>query len=92
MNDTVFAVGLLTLRLVRAQETLAQRNSMLEKVMSMQQTAASQTPAPASTRSSIEVQKDAWWLDARMKVRRRIPTAHYAPMGAAVEISAFHCH
>ena len=54
--------------MLRSQETLAKRNSMLEKVMSMQQAAPSQAPAPAATRSSIEAQKDAWWLDAQMKV------------------------
>jgi len=50
------------------QETLAQRNSMLEKLLSMQQAAASQKPTPTGTRSAIEAQKDAWWLDAQMKV------------------------
>ncbi len=78
--------------MVRPQETLAQRNIMLEKVMSMQQTAASQTPAPATTRSPIEVQKDAWWLDARMKVRRRIHTARDAPVGAAARVSPSYCN
>ncbi len=55
--------------MTRAQETLAQRNSMLEKLLSMQQAAASQKPTPTGTRSAIEAQKDAWWLDAQMKAR-----------------------
>lgn len=50
------------------QQTLAQRNVMLERLLSMQQAVATQTPDATGGRAAIEVQKDAWWLDSEMKV------------------------
>lgn len=50
------------------QETLAQRNALLERLLAMQQQAAAQLPTPTGTRADIEGQQDAWWLDKQMKV------------------------
>jgi hypothetical protein len=51
-----------------SQETLAQRNALLERLLAMQQQAAAQVPTPTGTRAAIEGQQDAWWLDKQMKV------------------------
>ena len=53
-----------------SQETLAQRNALLERLLAMQQQAAAQVPTPTGTRAAIEGQQDAWWLDKQMKVGR----------------------
>ncbi len=50
------------------QETLAQRNALLERLLAMQQQAQQQTPTETGKRAAIEGQKDAWWLDKQMKV------------------------
>jgi hypothetical protein len=50
------------------QETLAQRNALLERLLAMQQQAQAQAPTETGKRAAIEGQKDAWWLDKQMKV------------------------
>ncbi len=53
----------------RDQETLSQRNALLERLLAMQQQAAAQAPTPTGKRCAIEGQQNAWWLDKQMKVR-----------------------
>lgn len=58
------------------QQTLTQRNVMLERLLWMQQAVAAQAPNATGGRSAIEVQKDAWWLDSEMKVRHSCLPLH----------------
>ena len=49
------------------KETLSQRNALLERLLAMQQQAASARPSGRG-RSAIEAQKESWWLSQDMRV------------------------
>lgn len=73
------------------QETLAQRNALLERLLAMQQQAQQQTPTETGKRAAIEGQKDAWWLDKQMKVgldNTRLPVLHRGSIFSRQQLAA----